>query len=441
MKSLDIENRSYQSLIVDDEPGICRLMCMSLEKLGFQTQSASNGEEGLKLFEKGKFDVVVSDLRMPVMHGHALIREIFKIDPEQLVVIVTGVGEEQLLFDLLVNGVQYVILKPFHVDYFNTCVLGIVERQCERFRRIEMSIKDFRNNLSSQIAQTSSALNNQLEVIQEQFKQTIGDLEKQQKSVEQDFLGSIRMIAELLEHVPAGGSSHAKRVDDLSHRIGVEAGFTEKELWDLSLASLLHDLGKFGLPDYLLTRRPETMNDEDLKLWKEHSFLGALVVASVPGLANAAEIVEQHHENYDGSGFPRQLSGANISALGMILRIADGIDRFMERLPEQGSGSWDEVRAHLDAMSGKYYNPELSRIAYRVIDNLQVENEKLKIIEITPSELKAGQKLAENIYHPSLSNDLVLLRRGIVLTPRMAERLKQEFENLELKTKVKIYVE
>jgi response regulator RpfG family c-di-GMP phosphodiesterase len=441
MKYSGLASTTYRALVVDDEAEVCKLMCLSLKNLGMITVPAINGEQALHLYENDKFDIVISDLQMPKMHGHALISEILKRNPSQLVVIVTGVGDERLIIDLLVRGVQYVIPKPFHTDFFCACVLGVIERNREHAHKEESSLIDSRKNITEQIKQTSTTLSDQLEVIQSQFNQTIQELEKRQKTVEQDYIGSVRMFAELLDHVPLGGTSHVKRVEEIAGRIGFELGYVEDDLRNLLLAALLHDLGKFGLPDYMVNLRPEAISEPDLILWKRHPFFGALVVASVPGLTSAAEIIEEHHENFDGSGFPDHLAGEKTSLSGRILRISDGIDRFMESLPKGDKQNWELTRDHLSKMSGKFYDPKIIAVAVHVIEQMENEKENLHVIELTPEALKAGQKLAEDIYQSFHAKDQVLLRRGVVLTERMVERLRREFQQLAHGGKVRIYEE
>lgn len=425
-------------LVVDDEIQVARLIFRYLQQIGFTGDVTSSGADALALLDTNRYDLVVTDLRMPHLHGHSLIREIFNYNPDQLVVVVTAVVESQLVYDLLSRGVQYIIPKPFSADYLTSSILGVIERSAREQSRREETLTAKKQEITLQIQSASSALNEQLANLQNHFRETIRDLEAQQADVERDYVGSVRMIAALIDHITPGGSSHVARVEEFALGIARAAGVSPRDLRDVSLAALLHDIGKFGLPENIIPLRPEAMKPDELKSYMRHPAIGSLIVSSVPGLAQVAVAIEEHHENFDGTGFPERRRGNKISLLGRILRIADHLDRLLDDKPGEAK-NWETAKWHLTENSGKLYDPALVAATIMMIEGMQNEADRREVIEISPAQIKPGQQLAEDVFQLPEAADLVLLRRGVNLTETMAFRLQRELQQAATPRNIKIF--
>lgn len=427
----------YRALVVEDEPEVLRVAVRYLERLGVGATTATDGRQALRILEREKFDLILTDLRMPGIHGHGLIKEIFSRNPQQLVVVMTGIDESHLIYDLLVRGVRYVILKPFTYDYFSAIISGLLEHAVNERRKREVSLAEMKSMVSEQMKSATRTLTAQLEVIQDHFQKTLRQLEEEQMDLERDYIGSVRMMAELMDYARMGGSSHAARVEDLARRVGEKVGLSSADMRDLSLACLMHDIGKFSLPERLITLRPGEMNETELTQYKRHPIIGSILVSSVPGLALIGNIIEDHHENYDGSGFPRGKRGSDIPLASRIIRVADGVDRFLEVIPPSQNTIWNQTKEHLHQEAGKAYDPHLARLMLKALLEREQEQEAFVVVDLKIDELKAGMKLAQDIYH---EGEVYLLRRGVVLTPRMVQRLQQELELIGYKGWIRVFL-
>jgi len=116
----------FRVLVVDDEIEICRTTSRYLTEKGIESTFALDGIQALKMLERESFDVILTDLRMPRMHGYTLAKEIFAKRPDQLVVVMTGVEEVQLIYQLLSIGVRMVIPKPFSLEYLHATLTGVL---------------------------------------------------------------------------------------------------------------------------------------------------------------------------------------------------------------------------------------------------------------------------------------------------------------------------
>ncbi|MFN3821319.1 MAG: HD domain-containing phosphohydrolase, partial [bacterium] len=387
----------YRALVVEDEAEILRTVVRYLERMGISSQTATDGSQALRILEREKFDIIITDLRMPGMHGHALVKEISNRYRHQLIVVMTGIDEFHLVYDLLVRGVKYVLLKPFNYDYFSAVIGGLLE-QSQRERRLkEISLAQMKSLITDQMKSTARSLTTQLETIQEHFQRTIRQLEEEQIDLERDYLGSVRMMAELMDYAHIGGSSHAARVEDLARRVGERVGLSAADMRDLSLVCLMHDIGKFSLPERLINLRPEQMTENEMLLYRRHPVIGGLLVSSVPGLGGIGAIIEEHHENYDGSGFPRGKVGSDLVVSSRILRIADGVDRFLETLNSERVSLSQAAKEHLHQGAGRLYDPHLARLMLSALMEKEQEQETFVIVDLKPEELRPGMKLAQDI--------------------------------------------
>ncbi|MBM3325404.1 MAG: response regulator [Calditrichaeota bacterium] len=432
----------HSILIVDDEPSIGQPIRKFLSDLGYQTFYAPDGQQALALYDQQRYDIILTDLKMPKMHGYNLIKEIFQRDPEQVIIVMTGVEETNIFQELMSMGVRMIISKPFSMKYLLANIRGILDHKATMHKSQPAALTDMRSKVVSELKDVTTTLGAQLEDIQGHFKKTITELEKQQQDMERDYIGSVRMMAEMMESSREGASSHIARVEDLANRIGKEAGLPPVNMRNLSLAALMHDIGKFNLPEATLHKRPEDMNPDELAAYQKHPSIGGIIVSSVPGLAQVGMIIEEHHENFDGSGFPAGKLGSEMLFTSRILRIADGVDRYNEGLCDSRSpaGLDPQFKQCLDHLRRKvdiYYDRTLVDCAIRALGNLQHERSNLTPMDLKISALRPGMRLAQDLYN---AQDLYLLRRGVILTERSIERLINEFVQTGKNPKVRVYV-
>jgi diguanylate cyclase (GGDEF)-like protein len=151
---------------------------------------------------------------------------------------------------------------------------------------------------------------------------------------------------------------HSARVADIAQTLAKAIGLPEKELADLYAASLLHDVGKVGIPDAVLTK-PDLLTAEEWEIIKKHSAEGARIVGYVKGLAALVPVILHHHEWYDGTGYPAGLKGEEIPLTARIISLADAYDTMTTSRPYREVVSHEEAREELKRHSGTQFDPEL----------------------------------------------------------------------------------
>lgn len=162
---------------------------------------------------------------------------------------------------------------------------------------------------------------------------------------------------------------HSKRVRELSVLIGEQFGLSNDELNLLKVAAEFHDIGKIGIPDHILLK-PSEFDQDEWEIMKKHSEIGAQILASteVKGSQHVAEIIRHHHEHYDGSGYPDNLSGEAIPICARIISIADSYDAMAETRSYSRRRTHAEIMHILHFESGSKHDPMLVRIFSNIIE-------------------------------------------------------------------------
>jgi HD-GYP domain-containing protein (c-di-GMP phosphodiesterase class II) len=155
-------------------------------------------------------------------------------------------------------------------------------------------------------------------------------------------------------------SGHSERVARMAVRLGREMGMPESTISDLYLAGLLHDIGKIGIKDSVL-QKPGELTDEEMQHVQEHPVIGDRIISSVKRLAHLRPGVRNHHEHYDGRGYPDGLAGEAIPLVARILAVADACDAMMSPRPYRRAVPARQIDAILEEGAGTQWDPEVVR--------------------------------------------------------------------------------
>jgi len=167
-------------------------------------------------------------------------------------------------------------------------------------------------------------------------------------------------IAETMECRSAETGSHVRRVAEYARLLALKYGLSEEEAEMLKLASTPHDLGKIGIPDSILNK-PGPLTPEEYLVIKTHVYRGhdLLITSSSPIIRAAANIILQHHERWDGRGYPQGLQGEEIHIHGRIIGVADVFDALSNKRVYHEAWTWEAVFAHFREQRGHHFDPKL----------------------------------------------------------------------------------
>ncbi|MBD0327573.1 MAG: HD-GYP domain-containing protein, partial [Pyrinomonadaceae bacterium] len=172
-------------------------------------------------------------------------------------------------------------------------------------------------------------------------------------------------LAAALETRDRDTHGHSERVVTFSLRLGLELGLDKEQLRALEFGALLHDIGKIGIPDGIL-RKPAQLTNEEWEQMRQHPLLGQSILRGIKFLEGAALVVGQHHEKWDGSGYPLGLRGEEIDLNARIFAVADAFDAMISDRVYRAGRSYEEAAEELDRFAGKQFDPTVVAAFHRV---------------------------------------------------------------------------
>lgn len=336
-------------LYVEDDMKIQESMLRYLSKFFSFVASASNGQEALDEYKKKDFDIVITDLSMPVMNGIEMIEEMKKQNENQSIIITTAHTQSDYMLSAIKDGVDGYIIKPFDFTQLNTEIFKVAQK-------IHMLKENetYKFHLNEMVREKTHALEDMIELHDDNYQKTL-----------------ISMI-EMIEQRDTYTAGHSTRVALYSKKIAKEMGYSDEECTLVYQAGILHDVGKIGTPDAVLLN-PKSLNDLEYKLIQGHVSVSYKLLHSIPMFKALAEIVYSHHERYDGKGYPRGLKNQEILPLGRIIIVADAFDAMTTNRIYKSRKSIEEGIQELISLSAKQFDPEVVKSAVIALENIVID--------------------------------------------------------------------
>ena len=343
-------------LVVDDEEPVRRVIARLLDRGGYKDVSlASSSDEALELVGKKKFDLLLADVQMPGRSGLQLLERVRTEDPLVATLMVTGSDDATIADAALDLGAYGYILKPFKSSEVLINISNALRR-----RKLEIENEEYRNRLEEKVRARTSELWTAL--------QTVEQREEDLKVSREDTIERLSIAAEFRDDETA---THIKR---MSRYCGLLAGWAgaDSERSDMvRMASIMHDVGKIGIPDNVLLK-PGRLNPEEYVVMQEHAMYGWRILAGARSqlLDLAAMIALTHHERCDGTGYPRGLRGDEIPLEGRVAAIADVFDAITSnRVYRKAMSLFDAVEL-MKAGRGSHFDPRLLDLFLDHIDEI-----------------------------------------------------------------------
>jgi putative nucleotidyltransferase with HDIG domain len=332
---------SSRILIVDDEPEITAILS-DLFFDRYDCTTAGSAEQALALLGSREYELVVSDITMPGMSGLDMIPHVRSSFPNTVVVMISGMQTVESAIDALRLGAFDYVMKPFDLRQVEAVVKRALEHQ--------------------DLIVAKQRYEDQLE---ELVEQRTAELDQALNSLEDAYRSTLKALTAALETRDLETHGHSERVVSYSMRLGREYGLDRKLVKSLEFGSLLHDIGKIGVPDLIL-RKPAKLTAEEWVLMREHPLHGQQILRGIAFLEGAARVVAQHHEKWDGSGYPLGLSGEEIDVCARIFSVADAFDAITSNRVYRKGKPYEAAAQELDEWTGKQFDPKVVEAFHRV---------------------------------------------------------------------------
>lgn len=327
-------------LIVDDDEHITEVVAKLAKSMGFEVAAFTDPQEAAK---ETRFDLVVTDFMMPNLSGIELLRILRQTNPEAVRILITAASDFKVAMRAVNDGEVFRLLgKPWHM-----AELRSVLSQAADYHRLVQENKRLATELERRNIDLTH-LNSTLE--QQVVERTSGLLE-----------GMIRA----LDYRDTETQWHSWRVAKFTRRIAEDVGIGGEALVTIEQGALLHDIGKIGVRDSILLK-PGPLTPEEWIEMRKHPDYGWRMLANIPYLKDAALIVYQHQEKWNGSGYPQGLSGEQICLGARIFCLADTLDAIVSDRPYRRGSSQELALAEIGRLAGTQFDPSLVATFLRI---------------------------------------------------------------------------
>lgn len=324
-------------LAVDDTPASLRLLTDILKAEGYEVRSAISGELALFAATSHPPDLVLLDIRMPQMDGFEVCRRL-KANPvtsDVPVIFVSAASEtEEKVRGFEVGAVDFVT-KPYQRDELLARV------------RTHLELNHLRNHLEDLVDERTV------------------ELRESEKKLRASLLDSITALAAIVEMRDPYTAGHQRRVAQLAVAIARELKLPDEQIEGIHLASVVHDVGKVRVPAEILTK-PGKLTENEFAIIKEHSQNGFEILKTIAFPWSIAQIVQQHHERLDGSGYPHGLKSEQILLDSKIVAVADVVESMTSHRPYRPGLGLDAALAEIERHKNQLFDPLVVEACIRI---------------------------------------------------------------------------
>jgi len=315
----------WRLLVVDDMEAMRVALVQCLRLTGYDVVSAASGGEALELLRTQRFDLLLTDQAMPGLSGLELTEAVSRMHPHMPVVVLTGHTDVELAKDSLQRGASDFVTKPVNIRELPI----LVERNLPR-RRLEVA--------------------------------------RLQEREAQVLFAAIKALASAVDAKDRYTARHSRVVTRLALLLADAIPLSSEERSVLELSAWMHDVGKIGVPDSILTK-PGSLTQDEFTVMMVHPVKGGEIVGEIEELGRVADVIRHHHERVDGDGYPDGLRGEAIPLASRIILIADAFEAMTaDRSYRQGLGRETALR-ELQAHSGTQFDADLVRAFIAMVDN------------------------------------------------------------------------
>lgn len=421
-------------LLVDDEASILSALRRLLRPLGYRILTAEGGQAGLELLAAEPVDLVISDMRMPVMDGAQFLEQVRARSPETIRILLTGYADISSTIAAINKGEIYrYIAKPWDDNDLQLIVRDALEHKrlaAENRRLLELTRQQ-----NEELRVLNTGLEQKVAERTAEVREALAKLAGAHQELKKGFVNTVKVFSGLIELRAAGPlGGHSKRVAEHGRALAQRLKLKENEVQEVMLAGLLHDIGKIGLPDELLPKPFNQLSPEARAEVMRHPAKGQFILMAIEQLKGPATLVRHHHECFDGSGYPDRLAGLAIPMGARILAVVNDFDSLQLGTLVSRPLQPKEALTFLVENRGKRYDPQVvDAFAAFLAEQRQ---EEITELSLPIGGLRAGWCLSRDLLHPE---GYLLLARDQVLTEVILDQLRRldQAEGLHLSAYVR----
>ena len=456
----------HRLLLVDDEESITKALTRMFRREGYEIYTASSGQKGLEVLKEDKkpFSLIISDQRMPGMTGAQFLEKAKKIFPNAMRILLTGYSDMDAIVDAINKGeIHRYLTKPWNDNDLLIQIRHAIEqyeltlenkRLLALTRRKNIKLRELNEHLEEKVAERSR------EIIEKNK-----ELEETNKKLEDSLLNAIRLLSSLIETLNPKLGEHMRQVAPIAREIAEEYGLDQKELDQIEMAGMLHDIGLLGLPEKLLEKDEDDMSEKEFHMYSQHPAIGQICLQHVKSQDQVGTIILSHHEHYDGSGFPNGLTGEEIPIGARIIGVVSDyckivetwptdVDRIIEKAQKYFGPSAENIlvtdrkklinsvaKKILSLNATRKYDPDVVMELVKRLEtdetDIILRQDKGEVVSIDSYGLREGMILKDNLHS---IDGRFLLARGTILNESIISTIHRLWEGKIIERTISVVV-
>lgn len=322
-------------LVVDDESTIRLALSRFLRTRGFEVDVAESGDAALAAIQAQQYALMLCDLRMPGMSGLQMVPRALALDPDLGVIMLTAVNDASSATDALSSGAFDYLTKPVELPDLQAAVEHALIRRTKTMERRTVD-----------------------RLIREAVSARTAELEQEKQALRNLTVSVAETLVNAMEAKDVYLRGHSQRVSELAAAMGQACGLTSDEIDVLRVAGRLHDIGKIGIRESVLNKAG-TLTTAEFEHVKGHVRIGLEILSPLGHLGDTLAFIHDHHEHWDGGGYPRGKAGNDITVGGRILTAADAFDALTSQRAYREPMTAMATLSYLKTESGQLLEPRM----------------------------------------------------------------------------------
>lgn len=419
-------------LLLDDEQDIINSLKRVLRK-DFDIVTFNDGRSALEYLAENPIDIIISDMRMPVMDGAEFFTRSREYHPNAIRILLTGYSDMETTIKAINDGGIYTYIgKPWENQELKLLLDKASEHYLLKKETRELNVKlgdaneqlsEFNHSLELKVAQRTKAL--------ELSKNKLSSTLQTQNSLLHDVLD---MMSTTIEYRTGFGAGHNKRIALQCKALARHLALDDAVCRRIYLCALLHEIGIVGLKDEVISSIDFGTGKLD-EAFNQHPVIGAEIVGRVHRFAALTDNILHQNENVDGTGFPDHLKGDDIPLGSRIIRVVKDFDFLIAGKENHKPMGIKEAQAWLTSRVDVWYDKTVVKALFSVLSQREHTDDEDMEYSVGIEGLKIGDKLLEDLV---LTNGNTMLTAGQVINRTMIEKLKVYEENYN--TKITLFI-
>jgi len=348
-------------LICDDELVTRHLREKLIIDGGYFVAAEPSSQKGLAALKNNSFDMVIAKFGLSDAEPQVFFAEIKRINPECIIIAFIETPDSDVLRQIARLGIYDFIAKPINLEKLFFLIK----------KGIELKVATGANHkLIQGLQEQNSALQKQNTLLAKRIEQSTQNLTRLYEDLRSTYMRTIKVLAQAIDARDHYTHSHSENVAKIAVAIAAQMNLVAKDIEMVREACELHDLGKIGVEDSILSK-PSELTEQEWEQIKRHPVTGAQILEPLTFLNGVIDIVRQHHEHYDGTGYPEGRKGEDILLGARIIHLADAYEsmtstRSYRKIPFSKQEAVLEIKRN----NGTQFDPKVTEAFLKIVDKL-----------------------------------------------------------------------